>query len=98
MSLPVVLRPAADQEFEDAAQWYESQRAGLGGDFAAEVRQVFDTISNYPERFPLADGDIREAPVARFPYCVYYRVRSTHVVVIAVFHTSRDPSIWQGRS
>lgn len=66
MSLSVVLRPVADQEFEDAAQWYESQRLGLGGDFAAEVRQVFDSISNQPDRFPVADGDIREAPSHAF--------------------------------
>jgi toxin ParE1/3/4 len=97
MSLPVVFRPAAQAEFDDSAAWYEGQQPGLGDDFVTEVQHVLDAISNQPERYPLVDGDVREAPVARFPFCVYYRVRSDRVVVIAVFHTSRDPTIWQAR-
>lgn len=97
MTLPMVFRPVAQAEFDAAAAWYEGQQPGLGNDFVAEVQQVFDTIANHPERYPIADGDVREALVSRFPYCIYYRVKPDRVVVIAVFHTSRDPSIWQGR-
>ncbi len=42
-------------------------------------------------------GDVRKAVVRRFPYVVLYREDAAEVVVIAVFHTSRDPSIWQAR-
>lgn len=35
MTLRVVLRRPARQEFEDATLWYEAQRAGLGGGEAA---------------------------------------------------------------
>ena len=97
MTLPLVFRPVAEAEFDSAAAWYEAQRPGLGDDFVAAIQQVLDTITNHPERYPVADGDVREAPVARFPYCVYYRVKPNRVVVISVFHTSRDPSIWQTR-
>ena len=97
MSLPLVFRSPAQTEFDDAAAWYEGQRAGLGSDFVAEVQQVLDTIANQPDRYPIASGDVREAPVSRFPFCVYYRVKPDKVVVIAVFHTSRNPSVWQGR-
>ena len=43
-------------------------------------------------------GDVRKAIVARFPYCVFYREEPSCVRVLAVFHTSRDPSIWQSRA
>jgi plasmid stabilization system protein ParE len=98
MSLPVAFRRLAQAEFDDAAEWYENQQPGLGGDFVAEVQVVLDTISNQPDRYPAAEDDIREAPVARFPYCVYYRAQPTRVMVIAVFHTSRDPAEWQNRA
>jgi plasmid stabilization system protein ParE len=62
------------------------------------VQKVLDTIAANPERYPLVSDDVREALVSRFPYCVYYRVKPDRVVVIAVFHTSRDPSVWQGRA
>ena len=58
---------------------------------------VPDTTSQHPDRYPVAEGDVREAAVSRFPYCVYYRVKPDRAVVVAVFHASRDPSIWQGR-
>jgi toxin ParE1/3/4 len=97
MTLPLVFRPVAQAEFVAATAWYEDQRPGLGGDFVAEVQQVLETIANHPERYSVADGDVREALVSRFPYCVYFRVKPDWIVVIAVFHTSRDPSLWQVR-
>lgn len=98
MTLPLVFRSAARAEFDDAAAWYEARRTGLGADFVAEVQQVLDTIANQPDRYPVVYGDVREAPVRRFPYCVYYRVKPDRVVTLAVFHTSRDPAVWQSRA
>lgn len=97
MSLLVLFRPAAQAEFDDAASWYEGQRPGLGEDFVREVRGVIDAVAARPTRYPVARGDTREAALVRFPYCVYYRVRTGQAVVVAVLHTSRDPAIWQSR-
>ncbi|MFO0808697.1 MAG: hypothetical protein U0746_08760 [Gemmataceae bacterium] len=41
MTLPVVLRRAAQAEFDDAADWYDAQRVGAGPAFTAAVRTVF---------------------------------------------------------
>jgi plasmid stabilization system protein ParE len=97
MSLPLVIRPAAQAELDAAAAWYEGQQPGLGAALVAAVQQVFDTITTTPQRYPIVHADVRETVVPRFPYCVYYRERAGRVVVIAVFHTSRDPSVWQSR-
>jgi hypothetical protein len=48
VSLPVVLRDEASTEFDEAFDYYEAQRAGLGVDFVARVQQVFDRISANP--------------------------------------------------
>ncbi|MCE9565153.1 MAG: type II toxin-antitoxin system RelE/ParE family toxin [Planctomycetes bacterium] len=98
MSLPVVLRTVARAEYLGAIAYYESEQPGLGADFESAVQIVLDVIANTPERYPIARRDIREAPTQRFPFCVYYRVRKDRVVVIAVFHQSRDPAEWQARS
>ena len=97
MSLPLVIRAAAQAEFDDAAAWCESQGSGLGFDFVHEVERVLDEIVRNPKRYPIGSGDIREAAVPRFPYCVYYRVKPDRIVVIAVFHSLRNPAIWQSR-
>jgi len=97
MNLPFVLRPQAQAEFSDAAIWYEAQRPGLGQEFVYEIEKAFDKIARQPDRYPIVLEDIREAPVLRFPYCVYYRIKSHCLVVTAVFHSARDPAIWQLR-
>ena len=98
MSSALVLRRVAQREVDAAADWYDQQRIGLGSEFIEEVNRVFEQIRNSPERYPLAHEDLREGPIHRFPYVVYYWVEPGQVVVVAVVHTSRDPAIWQGRA
>jgi toxin ParE1/3/4 len=97
VSLPVVLRAEAEAEFDEAFDWYEAQRAGLGPAFAAEVQKVFDRIAANPLMHGVVLSDIRKAVVRRFPYCVFYRPHDDRIEVLAVFHASRDPTVWQGR-
>ena len=97
MSLPVTIRRAAREEFDEAFDWYESRRAGLGVEFAVQVKAVFDRISKMPELHPCVLNDVRKASVLQFPYSVYYRVREKRVFVLAVFHDKRNPKIWKSR-
>jgi plasmid stabilization system protein ParE len=97
MSLPIVFRPEARAEFDEAADWYEQQRAGLGADFIARVQEALDRITANPLLHQVVYQDVRRAVVQRFPFSVYYQVEPGQVVVIAVFHGRRDPAIWQGR-
>jgi toxin ParE1/3/4 len=98
MNLPIVLRDEAQAEFDEAFDYYEAHRPGLGVTFTERVQEVFDRISANPQLHAVVLGDVRKAVVARFPYCVYYRAEAARIEVIAVFHTSRDPSVWQGRA
>ena len=98
MSLPVVLRPEARAEFDEAVDWYEQQRAGLGADFVAQVQAVLDRISTAPDLYAQVFREVRRAVVRRFPYAILYKVEPQHVVVLAVFHGRRDPKLWQARA
>ena len=98
MSLPVVLRDEAQAEFDDAFEYYEQRQTGLGVEFVNHIQEVFDRIAANPYMHAAVLADVRKAVVAKFPYCVYYRAEQARVEVIAVFHSSRNPSIWQGRA
>ena len=89
----VVFRRQARREFDQAAEWYEKERAGLGLDFLTEIQGVIDRITSHPEQFPIVHRDVRKAVARRFPYCVYFRERAGNIVVLAVFHGSRNPSL-----
>ena len=97
MNLPIEFRRTAKAEYDDASLWYDTERTGLGSVFEAAVQAVLSIIAGQPDRYPIAERDIREADVLGFPYCVYYRVRSERIIVVAVFHQSRDPAEWKSR-
>ncbi|HTU20972.1 MAG TPA: type II toxin-antitoxin system RelE/ParE family toxin [Gemmataceae bacterium] len=95
--LPLRLLPEARAELDAAVDWYEQQRPGLGTAFLDRVREVFARIAANPQLHATVYQDVRKAVVQKFPYVVLYKEEAGEVVVIAVFHTARDPAIWQGR-
>ena len=95
--LPIRLHPAAVQELTEAWSWYETKREGLGDEFRACVDAGMAEISRSPLGYARARGEARRKVLRRFPYVLIYFVKSAHVEVIAVFHTSRDPADWQER-
>ncbi|MGK2910713.1 MAG: type II toxin-antitoxin system RelE/ParE family toxin [Sphingobium sp.] len=97
MSLPLRLLPKARFEYDEAADWYEACGVGLGIDFIARVRAVFHRITATPRIHGKVMGNVRKANVSRFPYIVLYEEFDDEVLVIAVFHTSRDPKEWARR-
>jgi toxin ParE1/3/4 len=96
--MPVLFRPQARSEFDEATAWYEQHRSGLGARFVEAVEAVLDQAAQNPQRYAVVFRDVREGLVRRFPYCVYYRDEGDRIVVLAVFHASRDPSNWQSRA
>ena len=97
MTRSVVLRRAAQRELEEAALWYEERRLGLGAEFVAEIERAIGLVVESPERFPIMHRDVRCVWARRFPYSIFFRIESTRLVVLAVFHARRNPTIWQGR-
>ena len=98
MRVPLQFHPAVRGETDSAYSWYEQQRAGLGTEFLDAVELVLNEITANPARYGFAVDDIREGTLPRFPYAIYYRVKSNHIRLLAVYHTSRDPSGWQSRN
>lgn len=98
MRLAVVFRLAARQEFDAASGWYEQRRPGRGAHFTLAVRQVLERARTQPDFYAQVYEEVRQALVPGYPYCVYYRAEQKQLVVLAVFHTARDPAIWQART
>ena len=90
----VSFNPLAEQELNDAAQYYEIESQGLGAAFLAEVRRCCEGIVQYPGAGHTAVGSIRRRLVRRFPYAT----RPGVVRVLAVMNLNRRPTYWVGRS
>jgi hypothetical protein len=62
VNLPIVFRTEARAEFDEAFDWYEARRAGLGSAFSKEIQIVLDAIAEKPTVYPFAIADIRSTP------------------------------------
>lgn len=98
MSLPVVLRRAASQDAEEAHDYLESQRDGLGQQFVTRLDEVIDRIGAMAKLYAIVWRNVRAARLRQFPYVVYYRIQSGHVEVLAVMHGGRSASAWKSRA
>ena len=78
-------------EIEAARAWYETQRPGLGDDFLGAVEITVESLLDFPDACPIDYRDARRCLLERFPYCLYYRVESDGLVVVALLHAARDP-------
>ena len=61
MSLPVILRPAADADIQTTYDELEHCRAGLGDRFISRVREVLERIEAMPELYGTVWQDVRAA-------------------------------------
>ncbi len=95
MPFELILRPEAESDVERVYAWYEKRREGLGRDFVEELERLFSFIRDNPRMFPRAHKVLRRALLKRFPYAVFYTLRSEEIVVSAVFHQSQDPRRWR---
>ena len=94
----VVFRKQARLEFDEAGDWYEKERHGLGMELLSEIQSLIQRITSTPEQFPMLYRDVRKTVARLFPYCIYFREREQRIVVLAVFHSARNPAVWQQRA
>jgi len=66
-------------------------------EFMSEIQILLQRIASTPEQLSMMYRDVRKAVARCFPYCTHFREWNQHIVVLAVFHSARNPSVWQQR-
>ena len=100
MKFKVEYNPDFFNDIVEAVDWYNEKQAGLGDRLFKKVKQQTKKLSTSPLHYAIKYDDIRCLTVDKFPYLLHYRVneQTKTVKVEAMFHTSRDPKIWNERT
>jgi plasmid stabilization system protein ParE len=67
---------------------------------AAFVQRLEACIAKFernPEIAPVVDEETLRAQLRRFPYVAYYELLDDDILVLAVWHSRRDPKGWKER-
>lgn len=87
---PVTIRPKAEADLENARNWYEERREGLGAEFIFAVRLAIEKIRTNPERYVVYYRGFRRVMVTRFPYKIFYRIERERIIVFRALHFRQD--------
>ena len=89
------LSPALD-ELSEAAAFYDERVAGLGADFLDEVDGAVARIQQFPEAWSRLSEGFRRCSLRRFPYTLIYTLLDDgEILIVSVFHQSREPRSWR---
>jgi plasmid stabilization system protein ParE len=97
VSRGTIFRRVARDDVREIRRWYEEQRPGLGAAFIQSLEVCVAQIERTPEIWPRVDGDTRRGRLRRFPYVLYYELHGDDILILAVWHSRRDPSGWRAR-
>lgn len=85
----------AELELKEAMVFYEAARAGLGAEFLAEVEATACLIEAHPLAWTPLSPRTRRCRNHRFPYGLFYQVRSNEILIVSVMDLRRDPKRWE---
>jgi plasmid stabilization system protein ParE len=77
VTLPIVWTPEANEDLLEARAWYDNIRPELGERFALAVEVTVEVIAEHPRQFPVIYRNHRRAGVRRFPYSVFFELRTS---------------------
>ncbi|MBN4046978.1 type II toxin-antitoxin system RelE/ParE family toxin [bacterium AH-315-P13] len=93
MASKLIIEPEAQDEIDEAIEWYESKQVGLGADFFNYLDSYFQTLINDKALFEIKRKPVfRELPLKRFPYVIIYEEYKSEVIVYSVFNTRQHPN------
>lgn len=89
-------------DYESAVVYYERQEPGLGARFILELEELLATLLEFPRMTPAvrnapAELELRLALLDRFGVEIAYQISTDTLVIISVFHGSREPDFWRRR-
>jgi plasmid stabilization system protein ParE len=91
------LHPDAERELRSAYLWYLERSETVAKSFIAEVDHAISVVADSPNRWPRLTNAARRYIFPRFPFSLVYRVRGSHVEIIAVAHQKKRPDYWSTR-
>ena len=93
----VVFLEEAEQEFLEAALYYENQAKGLGEKLMVGVYQAIEDIIDFPQNAQKLTENVRRKLLRHYPFGVLYRIDGDEIVIVAVMNLKRKPFYWLNR-
>ena len=88
---PIRLHPDAETDLADALRHYEAIDTHLRAKFIDKLDEAFSKITASPNLYPCESETAQRIHMQRFPYLIIYEQHQEVVMILAIFHTRRNP-------
>ena len=94
MSYGHMLHEAAQEDYEQAIQWYMERSLQAAENFVDAVDVTLQMICDHPTRWRNEYKHYYELGVKKYPYTIIYAIEPSRqlVIVSAIYHHKRNPS------
>lgn len=82
--------PLVKADLRAAFDWYEDKTPGLGLEWIEDFRNSYRRLKTNPAQYSIRFADVRRINFSRFPYGIFYTIRTGELWIIAVLHARRD--------
>jgi plasmid stabilization system protein ParE len=88
----VIIAKSAMRDLEDIYRYLDKHYPNIRRQVAVQFASIFQRLSEWPKSGQTVRGRIgtRIVFVTRYPYKIYYRLRSEVVEIVHVHHTARS--------
>lgn len=99
ISYEIEIKNEALDDLNNAVEWYNKQHNGLGVKFSNQIIAQINSLEFSPYNNSIRFLNVRYLLIKKFPFVIHYSVDEIeHIVrIYSIFHTSRNPKIWNKR-
>jgi plasmid stabilization system protein ParE len=87
----------AQQELDEAVEYYNAESSGLGDQFLIEVLRCLERIRQFPQAWHPFTQNSRRCQTRRFPYGIAYQILESEILIVALANLHRRPDYWLHR-
>lgn len=91
MGFKIAVSIDAQNDIENAIDWYEFKQENLSSRFYDDFISTLDYLVQHPYMFPLKGTAFREATFSTFPFIIIYEILDDIIIINAIFNTSKNP-------
>lgn len=84
----------AEKDIKEVVDYYNSLDKKLVTSLFKEIKLVEKKVLFSPKIYHIRYKNIRRVNLKKFPFCLFYIIESSKIIVLSVVHEYRDPTFW----
>jgi plasmid stabilization system protein ParE len=95
MNYNIQLSTEAQTDLEKIIEWYGNVNKDVSLQLINKLEQTISTIALNLYLFKEVYKTFRQASINKFPDSLHNRIEQNNIIIIAITHQKRKPSIWE---